>query len=128
MNRQRIILLAAFAVVALSVLPTQAAADITGLTVSPSPVVAGTPVTITVEGTGRWCNFQVDFGDGSTEQGPQEFGVEWPQTLYHTYRLPSGARTITVKGGEGVGVCGNEVSATVTVEPGRITRLYDPPQ
>lgn len=78
-------LLVAWAVVALGALPPRAAADITGVTVSPERVGAGkpTPATVRVQGTGVCLDAEVDFGDGTKT----------------TLKIPRWPRlTVTVKG------------------------------
>jgi plastocyanin len=60
-------------------------AQLTSIAVSPSPATPGTPVRISLQGTGT-CRMTIDFGDGNTEQ--LERGL--PATVPHTYTQPGG--------------------------------------
>lgn len=64
-----------------------AAPRLLDLTIEPSPTDAGTPVTITVRGTGA-CRYAIDFGDGNDDSATV------PDRLRHTY--PAGGEyTVT---------------------------------
>jgi len=122
MNRLRIMVLATLVVAALVVLPTQAAADITGIVVSPDPPIAGTAVTITVLGAGICRLAWVNFGDGNIVP-PSLMAL--PAQFQHVYKLPPEPRTITITATGILGlpgsVCVAKKDRNVTVQPGRVT-------
>jgi hypothetical protein len=84
MSRERSVALVVLAFVTLAVLTTEAAAQITGLTVTPSPAIVGSPVTIKVEAVGC-TKVAVYFGDGSSTVSSTG---SWPRSFTHTYVNP----------------------------------------
>lgn len=87
----------------------EAASEITGLTVSPSPATRGSLVTIAVTGRGDPCpSIDLDFGDGmrhETLSGP------FPRPTTHIY---TSAGTVTLRA-RGVKGCTGDVTKTLTV-------------
>jgi PKD repeat protein len=64
----------------LTVVPRNAPPRLFDLTIEPSPTEAGTPVTITVRGTGA-CSYAIDFGDGNNDSRTATL----PDRLRHNY-------------------------------------------
>lgn len=105
----------------LVVLPTVAAANVTGVTLSPaSPVVPNTSVTITVTGTNPCGAVEINFGDGEV--------ITYPITAlpYSKTRVfpAAGSFTIAVKG---QGNCGGQASTILEVAPNPGPRPGDGP-
>lgn len=106
-----------FAFMTLAVLTTEAAAQVTGLTITPNPAQVGSVVTITVNAT-ACMDVEVDLGEGTPIHLFSSGG--WPQSVQHTYGLPVGGTTWTRyigASGKWPATCLNQLSASLTLVP-----------
>jgi len=111
MNRfQQILTIVALSLAVLAPLTAAAApGTITGLTPAPSPATVGSPVTITIAGTGTCDSLDLDFGDGTPHA---TLSGTFPSSTTHTYKT-SGTLSLTAKG---VSKCTGKASASLTVK------------
>jgi hypothetical protein len=85
---------------------------VTGVRLSDTQIVAGTPVTMTITGSNPCGAVYIDPRDGSAQTHPIE---RVPTNLSHTYARPGTYRIIA----RGSGNCDGEALATITVLPRR---------
>jgi hypothetical protein len=84
------------------------AGHLTGISVSPNPIVAGVSGTITVTGSSSCANVTINFGDGTQNQ---TLAQQLPATTTHSW-ASAGQKTVTATG---VFPCAGTVSTTLTV-------------
>lgn len=93
-------------------------AQLTSIAVSPNPAMQGSPVRISLQGTGT-CRMTLDLGDGNTQQ--LERGL--PATVPHTYTEPGGYTVTAQPHAE----CGERRTTSVDVKakeaPARLTGI-----
>ena len=94
MSKERSMALVVLAFVTLAVLTTEAAAQVTGLTVTPNPAIAGSPVTITVHAT-NCTEVRLYFGDGTSTTIISS--GSWPQSITHSY-VNTGTKNLHAEG------------------------------
>jgi len=94
----------------LTVTDANAAAELSGVTVSPVRAVAGQAVTIDVTGKGA-CQYSIDFGDGNADSRSRDL----PDRVRHTYPAPD-RYTISVTAEP---PCIGSARATLVVRPRR---------
>lgn len=113
MNRfQQVVTVVALSLVVLAPLTAAAApGTVTGLTLAPSPAAVGSPVTITIAGTGTCDSLDLDFGDGTPHA---ILSGTFPHSATHSYKA-AGTLSLTAKG---VSKCAGKASASLTVTGG----------